>query len=83
MTLNDIFHDNAYRALCLFILFVLVVSAFVPNDANMGRSTSLRSRAQKKIDEVVDSFADMLDGKPTNKPIPPVFDEREEEKEDD
>jgi len=69
--------DRAYQVLCLFILFVLCVSALIPNDANMGRSTSLRSRAQKKIDQVVDSFSDMLDAKPTNKPIPPVFDERE------
>lgn len=70
--------DNAYRVLCLFILFVLCVSSIIPNDACMGRSTSLRSRVQNKMEEIVDSFSDMLNSQPQNpERVPPVFDERE------
>ena len=56
MTPKEIYHDNAYRALCLFVLFVLCVSAFTSDCGNVGRSTSLRNRVQKKIESIADSF---------------------------
>ena len=71
-------NSTPFRLACLLILVVLLCSSLVPGDVTPGRTTSLRNRVQRKLEDVVDSFTDMLNGPRVNpERAPTVFDERE------
>ena len=56
-----LWQDKTYRIMCLFCLVVILFTQFAPGTGTAGRSTSTRSRVQRKIDEVVNTIFEEAD----------------------